>query len=379
MSDSEELIQVYVGEFTRAGHVMSLLEAEGVQAFLQDEHMSTIHPIVGFAKVLVAKSDLQRATAIVQGFREKGEEDRASLASSSKAPLRNEVNWLLAIGGVVMVFALAMALSRRAPRTRPRAPAVPSFDEVIAFSDQGKYVEATEEVQRVLKATEQIVGPDDLILETPLFWLADLLQLQGRYSEAVPVYQRLLELGVRRSGPENAGLVDSLFRLAGTYTALGRYEEALPLYERIIQIRSHATTSDHVDVIKAHEWMGDLYIGLGRYSEAKTHWQLALAMHGSALPPEHPTVKGAIERLAYVQELLGDYAASEALYERLVAVTEKAFGPEHPAVAATLMDFAVLLRKSGKVEQAVTLEARAQRIYSHQNRSTGEQANGLTD
>ena len=43
-------------------------------------------------------------------------------------------------------------------------------------------------------------------------------------------------------------------------------------------------------------------------------------------------------------------------------IREKALGPEHPRVTTSLENYAALLRKTGRGEEADTLEARAQAI-----------------
>ena len=62
----------------------------------------------------------------------------------------------------------------------------------------------------------------------------------------------------------------------------------------------------------------------------------------------------------------GDVAAvklpAEPLYERSLAIKEKALGPDHPAVAASLQNYAALLRETGRTEEADEMDARAKAI-----------------
>ncbi len=58
----------------------------------------------------------------------------------------------------------------------------------------------------------------------------------------------------------------------------------------------------------------------------------------------------------------GKYAVAEPLYKRALAIWEKALGPEHPDVATALENYAALLRKAGRGEEAAKLEARAKAI-----------------
>ena len=58
----------------------------------------------------------------------------------------------------------------------------------------------------------------------------------------------------------------------------------------------------------------------------------------------------------------GRYADAEPLYKRSLAIWEKALGPDHPNVATVLVNYASLLRKTDRVDEAVKLEARAKAI-----------------
>ena len=58
----------------------------------------------------------------------------------------------------------------------------------------------------------------------------------------------------------------------------------------------------------------------------------------------------------------GKYAEAEPLYKRALAIREKALGPEHPLVAASLKNYAALVRKNGRGNEAAKLEARAKAI-----------------
>ncbi len=53
---------------------------------------------------------------------------------------------------------------------------------------------------------------------------------------------------------------------------------------------------------------------------------------------------------------------AEPLYRRSLAIWEKALGPEHPAVATSLENYAALLRKIGRADEATETEARAKVI-----------------
>ncbi len=58
----------------------------------------------------------------------------------------------------------------------------------------------------------------------------------------------------------------------------------------------------------------------------------------------------------------GQYVLAEPLYRRSLAILEKALRPEHPTVAASLENYAELLRETGRADEAAEMESRAKAI-----------------
>ena len=66
--------------------------------------------------------------------------------------------------------------------------------------------------------------------------------------------------------------------------------------------------------------------------------------------------------LAKLYEMQGKYGEAEPLQKRALSNFQRALGPEHPNVAASLENYAELLRKMGRDEEAEKMEARAKAI-----------------
>lgn len=70
--DSEEFVEVFAGSPVKAGMVRSLLEADGLLAFVRDENAATIWPAhfvgagLGSAKVVVPRDQAPRALEILR-------------------------------------------------------------------------------------------------------------------------------------------------------------------------------------------------------------------------------------------------------------------------------------------------------------------------
>jgi hypothetical protein len=74
MPEEADLVTVYAGSLLEVQLLRSLLEAEGITAFLKDEILGTNAPAyaaaggVGAIKVVIAKRDLDKAEPIIQEF-----------------------------------------------------------------------------------------------------------------------------------------------------------------------------------------------------------------------------------------------------------------------------------------------------------------------
>ncbi len=75
--DENSPVTVYAGFGWEAAMVKHLLENEGIEAFLNNENLSTVAPMYvssgawGTVTVVVAKKDLERAKPIVAHYEEK--------------------------------------------------------------------------------------------------------------------------------------------------------------------------------------------------------------------------------------------------------------------------------------------------------------------
>ncbi len=68
--------------------------------------------------------------------------------------------------------------------------------------------------------------------------------------------------------------------------------------------------------------------------------------------------------LAGVYQAQGNYAEAESLYQQALAIVKKTLGPDHPYVATVLENMADLYKKTGRLDEAKRLEARAKAIRS---------------
>jgi len=104
-----------------------------------------------------------------------------------------------------------------------------------------------------------------------------------------------------------------------------------------------------------------VYDEQGKYAEAEPLYKRALAILEKAFGPNHSSVATSLNNLAALYCSQGKYAEAEPLYKRSLQIRE-GLDPNGPDVAQSLANYAVLLRKTKRVEQAKQMELRAKRI-----------------
>ena len=70
----------------------------------------------------------------------------------------------------------------------------------------------------------------------------------------------------------------------------------------------------------------------------------------------------ALNNLANLYRDRGWYVDAKPLYQRALAILEKALGSDHPNLATSLENYAALLRKTERGNEAAKLEAHAKAI-----------------
>ena len=282
-------------------------------------------------------------------------------------------------------YAEAEPLLQRALRTAEKAlgPEHPDLayhlsNLAVIYSAQGKYAEAEPLLQRALRISEKTLGPEHLpahaspahafdVLYPPagvlcagivLFLdnLAAVYKEQGKYAEAEPLYQRVLRIEEKAHGPDSFGIVRTLANLAAVYQKQGKYTEAELLYRRALHNQEEDRTFGSLSVVRQLINLAELYIDQGKYAEAEPLLQEALR------DIETRGLSIQLNDLAALYEKQGRYAEAEPLYQRALRIQEKDYGPEHPVLADTLLNYAKVLRKTGREGEAAKMETRAEAI-----------------
>ena len=203
--------------------------------------------------------------------------------------------------------------------------------------------------------------PEHPYLASNLNNLALLYQEQGKYAQAEPLYQQALQIYEKAYGLEHPYVAANLNNLARLYRSQGRYTEAESLLQRALAIREKAIQPDHPDMANSLNSLAELYRVQGKYAEAESLFQRALVIDEKAYGLEHPKVATDLNNLALFYHTQGKHTQAEAFYQRALAILEKTLAI-HPHVAICLENYARLLKKTRREDEAAKLRERAQEI-----------------
>jgi tetratricopeptide (TPR) repeat protein len=227
------------------------------------------------------------------------------------------------------------------------------------YAELGKLPEAEKWYQRSLSAWTASMKHDPK-LPTPLISLASLYLENGLHSKA----ERLVDPWLRDPNFKlNAAdpLSVSLFHeFAGLKYVQRRYSEAEPLYRQVLSAAEIARNpSLQVSVLNN---LGLLLAQTGRSKEAGSYLERALAIQEGAQTPNEIDLARSLTNLGAFYRSIREYAKAEPLLQRALTLAESNLGAENRLVGQILAEYALLLHKTKRKNEAKVLEIRAQAI-----------------
>jgi tetratricopeptide (TPR) repeat protein len=236
---------------------------------------------------------------------------------------------------------------------------VPAITFATFFMGQGRYEEAEQLYERVLKGWEEQLGPAHPDTLGTVQSLAVVYDYQGRYKEAEQLYERVLKGWEEQLGPAHPDTLGTVQNLAIVYGYQGRYKEAEQLYERVLKGWGEQLGPAHPDTLRTVQNLAIIYGYQGRYKEAEQLYERVLKGWGEQLGPAHPNTLRTVQNLAIVYRYQGRYKEAEQLYERALKGSEEQLGPVHPNTLGTVQNLATVYRYQGRYKEAEQLYERA--------------------
>ena len=225
--------------------------------------------------------------------------------------------------------------------------------------ERGELDEAEQYLTRALAIREKALGPHNVDVATTMSMLAVLRVRQTRLAEAESLYQRVLAIDALVREPNDARTLRDMRGLAAVYRAMDRKVEADSLWRLVLQRQEQSLGADHPDVGSTLNNLGTLAYFDGQYEEAARYYARSRPIIEKAFGRDHPQTSGVINNQGEVLWKLKRYAEAELLLRQALAIKERVYTPQHASIGISLNGLAGVLRDSGRPSEAEPLYQRA--------------------
>ncbi|WAS94007.1 serine/threonine-protein kinase [Nannocystis punicea] len=225
--------------------------------------------------------------------------------------------------------------------------------------------EASLEIQRrALARWTEMFGPRHPVVARALDDIGGALELLGRYEEAARTGEEALALRLAAFGRDSVGVAQSYNNLGSVLMQLDQVPRAAGYLRETARIEEKLLGPESPELALTLTNLGSAMHLLGNHEEALRLLRRCEQIQRTTLVPYHAETMYTQALLAGVQHSLGDYAASERHYLAALKVIELRHAPDHLGAAMVQQNYAVLLRRLGRVPEALALVSRVRERLS---------------
>ena len=199
-----------------------------------------------------------------------------------------------------------------------------------------------------------IAGPKDAF---------DPVSNLGIDQQKISFYERMVAVDIKSLGPEHPSVARDLSGLSALYMAAGEYDQAKTLLMRALQIYEKVYGADSALTIRTRAMLELVNENQATAASGSTSGDGFVA-DIPKIPLQAQKIDTAI-RLSYLASQLynlGKVPEASQIYSYAVADVYKSSGDQNLLMAASLNDFARVLRSAGNAPRATLLEADARAI-----------------
>lgn len=147
----------------------------------------------------------------------------------------------------------------------------------------------------------------------------------------------------------------TLDRLADTLLKANKQEQAVPVLAYCVEVKEKVLGSDHIELANTLNSLAELYYSLGRYKEGMPLSEKIMTIYAQVFGKEHLGLAMIANYLALIYHGQKDYERAEDRYKQALSIKQKVLGYNHKEVALLMENYAGLLYKLDRSEEADTL------------------------
>lgn len=265
----------------------------------------------------------------------------------------------LAAGDIVGAeAALDAALAAADGAGEPTMQAV-ALEQMARLSmAQGTLAAARGYAIRAVAALEAEQQADAALLAASVSTLALIERWREAWADAAAAYARAAELWRRAVGPDHANVAQMLDGLGRMQLALEQPDRAARAFAEGVAIQRNHSPAPSAELGEALNSLAEALRLAGRGADAEPLYREAAEVFIAARGADHPSVAAALGNLAALYVMRQLFADAEPLFERALAMLE-ASDTAAAAHVTTLENYAVLMERTDRPEQAAALRERA--------------------
>jgi tetratricopeptide (TPR) repeat protein len=227
------------------------------------------------------------------------------------------------------------------------------------YLSDGRYEEAAATYSRALRLLEHSVGWSDHRSLNALSGYASTVAARKDYKRAEKLLNRVLSAFDKTPGAKNPGAVSVLIYLASLPT-MQRKGKCVTLYQRAISQSTETFGNTHPTTLTALIGLANCLTTQHRYDQAIETAERALLRCEAQAGAHFEVLKAAaVANIAAANTLQKKYGDAESLYSRALTICESARCGAFNWHGTMLLNYASVLRKLGRGDDASALEARA--------------------
>ncbi len=251
-----------------------------------------------------------------------------------------------------------------------RNPKAKKLDLAIALGNVGWSLQAQGENSQAIPFLERSLvlfqREQGFEKEKLIFWQSNLAYAKkqvGDYEDAEKLLTGALEIAEKNFGQDTPKVAVTLTDLGGCYLTAGKIDKALAVYKKALAIDEKVLAASDIAVSRDLCNVAECYHEQGKLKEAEPLFKRVLATLDRTGDSEHVIAPYACNNLEELYFSQGRYSLAQGLYKRALATRIKLLGARSPYVGVTLSNYAILLRKTGRIAEALKLEERARATY----------------
>ena len=181
-----------------------------------------------------------------------------------------------------------------------------------------------------------------------------------KYKDALNPAKQALEIRERALPADDKRVIASVGNLAAIQLALKNYKEAEEIYKRLLAADEKRSGPDSLQVAKTLDVLAWLHYARGNVNEAETDYKRVLAIKEKITGTDSKEVAQTLFRLAEIYQSRGEFEKAMPLYERLMMFDGEVVLAANITVTEARHNFACLLRKMKKPDEAAEILSRGQ-------------------